>query len=597
LNYNGNNNDAGTSLFLGGAFDTQNLGSQFPNFSRALAGFDGGDWFTTGKQNIVVLNGQPVQQGFIDNPATPNTAGPVIHVTYNWEPFANATQTLARRLVVGGDFIYQEVVNGQIVQISNLIVWQLIGGRYQWNRGQGAQFLGPGTNGPVFAAIAYDPEDFDPDDADPLPAEPDPGINSLFVGGQFTDVSGTPATNIAQFSVPAGWSELVAGGATVETTTGPVRALAVYDAPDAGAGRAGQAGPPILNGVADPGDPPQALYIGGEFNSGIIGWNGVNRFRLSVGSVPQPNVPGSIPVPAGNIDGSVFALATYEVELDGYVDADGTDLDPDPNANDAPQRVLIIGGDFTGRDGVASPGLLGWGAVRPGQDVQDPTYSPALEFLDFGMNIFGTVNALAEWTPASLTQGVQPVPVLAVGGAFAGTITANLGIFNLASPFTLDLARAGGAIGPDGPVFALAAFDDTEEPLEEETLDSGSSNDSLYIGGDFDNITFPFPGAPLPAKNLAYLNAVTGNGPLPDDSFSWGRLGNNGVDFETNVPGRPAVVRALAAFDDGLAGQWDRNDRHVQRSGRLPGLRSGQQFQRHLRKHEPRLLQPRRAAG
>lgn len=567
LDYDGNNNDAGTSLFLGGAFDTQDLGRQFSNFSRAMAGFDGGDWFTTGKQNTVILNGQPVQQGFIDNPATANTSGPVIHVTYNWEPFANATQTLPRRLVVGGDFIYQEVVNGQIVQINNLIVWQLIAGRYQWNRGQGPQFLGGGTNGPVFAALAYDPEEFDPDDADPLPAEPDPGINSLFVGGSFTTVSGTPATNIAQFSVPGGWANLSGDNPQdpnfdplFETNSAPVRALAVFDAPDAGAGREFQAGPPVLQAVADPGDPPQSLYIGGEFGSGVIAWNGVNRSRLSVGS-------GQTAPPVGNIDGSVFALATYEVELDNYVDIDGTDHDPDPNANDVPQRVLIMGGDFTGRDGIASSGLLGWGAVRTGQDVQDPTYSPAIEFLDFGMNIFGSVNALAEWTPASLTQGVQPVPVLAVGGAFAATVTANLGIFNLASPFTLDLVRAGGAIGPDGPVFALASFDDTEEPLEEETLDSGSSNDTLYVGGDFDNITFPFPNTtnPLPAKNIAYLNAVTGDGPLPDDSFSWGRLGNNGVDFETNVPGRPAVVRALAAFDDGLAGQWDRNDRPASR--------------------------------
>lgn len=558
LDYDGDNNDAGTSLFLGGAFDTQDLGSQFPNFSRAMAGFDGGDWFTTGKQNIVTLNGQPVQQGFIDNPATPNTSGPVIHVTYNWEPFANATQALARRLVVGGDFIYQEVVNGQIVQVSNLIVWQLIGGRYQWNRGQGAQFLGPGTNGPVFAAIAYNPEEFDPDDGDPLDPIADPGISSLFVGGSFTDVSGTAATNIAQFSVPAGWAALAAGAAAVETTSGPVRALAVYDAPDAGEGREAQVGPPPVSQVDDPGDPPLALYIGGEFGAGIIGWNGVNRFRLSVGS-------GTTAAPAGNIDGSVFALATYEVDLDGYVDSDGTDHDPDPDADDAPIEVLIIGGDFTGRDGIASRSLLGWGAPRTGQDPQDPDFSPALEFLDFNLNIFGTVNALAPWTPASLTQGVQPVPTLAVGGAFAGTLVGNLGLFTLASPFTLDLARAGGAVGPDGPVFSLAAFDDAEESLEEETLDSGSSNDTLYVGGDFDNITFPFPLGPLAARNVAYVNAVTGNGIPPDDRFSWGRLGNNGVDFETDVPGRPAVVRALAAFDDGLATQWDRNDRPASR--------------------------------
>jgi hypothetical protein len=555
LDYNGNNNDAGTSLFAGGAFDTQDLGSQFPNFSRALAGFDGGDWFTTGKQNIVILNGQPVQQGFIDNPATPASSGPVIHVTYNWEPFQNATQTLPRRLVVGGDFIYQEVVNGQIVQINNLIVWQLIGGRYQWNRGQGAQFLGAGTDGPVYAAIAYDPEAFDPDDADPTPAIPDPGINSLFIGGQFTNVSGTAAINLAQFSVPAGWSNIAAGGATVETTSGPVRALAVFDAPDAGPGR--QAGPPPLPFVADPGNPPLALYIGGEFGSGIIGWNGNSRFRLSIGS-------GTAPVPAGDIDGSVFALSTFEVDLDGYTDIDGTPHDPTTN-NDPPIEVLIIGGNFTGRDGIASPGLLGWGSPRVGQDLQAAGYSPALEFLDFGMNIVGTVHALAEWTPASLTQGVQPVPALAVGGAFAGTFVANLGLFTQASPFTLDLGRAGGAIGPDGPVFALAAFDDTEEPLEVETLDSGSSNDTLYVGGDFDNITFPFPGTSLPARNLAYVNAVTGNGTPPDDRFSWGRMGNNGLSFEADVPGRPAVVRALAAFDDGIAGQWDRNDRPASR--------------------------------
>ncbi|GEM_PF-629341 len=590
LNYNGNNNDAGTSLFLGGSFDTQDLGSQFPGYSRGVTGFDGGDWFAVGRQNIVTVNGVPVQQGFIDNPATPNTNGPVIYASFDWEPFQGEGTALPRRLVIGGDFIYQEVLpNGAIVQISNLIVWQNIAGRYQWNRGQGPQFLGNGTNGPVFALAQYNPTAFDPDDAGPAPTIQDPSQSDLYIGGEFTNSNGTVAANLARFNPILGWRTVPADpnlDPTLETASGPVRAFAVYDAPDAGAGRAfraGTAGPPpepTLNVVLDPGNPPQALYIGGSFGQGLIGWNGNNRFTLSVGSVPIsggfPTGEGTLP-PIGNIDGSVYSLATYTLDLDNYIDADGTNLDPTgdplppnpgpvPPTDDEPVRLLLIGGDFSGRDGMFSPGLLGWGAVRPAQDPEDVGYSPALEFLDLGLPIAGTVHALQPWLRASLTQGIDPVEVLVLGGAFSIGNIANLGTFTNASLVSLALGTTGGAIGTDGPVFSLAAYNDTEELLEEAELDSGSANDTLYIGGDFGNILFPFPGTPLAARNVAYINAVTGQGNAPpNDSFSWGQLGANGVEFQTTIPGRPSAVRTLVAFDDGLANSWDRNDRPASR--------------------------------
>lgn len=578
MDYDGNNDDNGTSLYLGGGFDIQGRGTSIPNYSRGVVGFDGGDVFTTGKQNIAFLaNGTPVQQGFVDNPATPGTNGPVIFTSFDWQPFTSETNTLARRLVVGGDFIYQEVVNGNLVQVTNLLAWQLIGGRYQWNRGQGPQFLGS-VDGPVYAMIQYNPSTFDPDDADPETPIPDPGIPSLFIGGDFD----APGDNLAAFNPGAGWFEPPVNPdvAATEVASGPVRAFAVYDAPDAGAGRAAEDNDPPtpdVDAVPDPGDPPQALYIGGSFAQGLIGWNGNNRFTLSVGSEPvdangDPTGDGT-PPPVGNIDGSVYSLAVYTIDLDDYIDSDGTNLDPsgdpvDGNTDDAPQELLFIGGDFTGRDGFDSPGLLAWGAARSvlnGEinEPELPEYSPALEFLDMGLPIFGTVHALQPWTPAQLNVSTgTPTPFLAVGGAFTSDNFANLALFAPNSHLALALTGAA-ALGTNGPVYTLAAFQDDDEPLEEGTLDSGSANPTLYVGGAFTQIVFD--GAPpMAASNVAYLNAVTGDGALPDDSFSWGAL-PEGVQYETDVPGRTASVRTLSAFDDGLAGTWDRNDRPATR--------------------------------
>lgn len=579
MNFDGNNDDNGTSLFLGGQFDIQGRGKSIPSYSRGVVGFDGGDVFTTGKQNIVFVNGNPVQQGFIDNPATPDTNGPVIFAEFDWQPFTNETNALQRRLVVGGDFIYQEVVNGNIVQVTNLLVWQLIGGRYQWNRGQGPQFLGS-VDGPVYALAQYNPTGFDPDDADPLPAIPDPGISSLYVGGDFD----APGDNLAAFNPRDGWFEppVNPDQAATEVASGPVRAFAIYDAPDAGPGRAFQdANPPDqpqLDFVPDPGDPPQALYIGGSFNQGLIGWNGNNRFTLSVGSEPvdangDPTGDGT-PPPVGNIDGSVFSLAVYTIDLDDYIDSDGTNLDPsgdpipDNATDDAPQQLLFIGGDFTGRDGFDSPGLLAWGARRTVLNgvlnaADTVEYSPALEFLDMGLPIFGTVHALQPWTPAELnTTTGTPAQFLAMGGAFTSGDFANLALFAPNSHLAVQLTGAL-AVGTDGPVYSLAAFIDDDEPLQENTLDSGSANETLYVGGAFSNIVFQ-DGTTMAASNIAYLNAVTGDGALPDDSFSWGAL-PEGVQHETDIPGRVASVRSIAAFDDGLASTWDRNDRPATR--------------------------------
>lgn len=577
MDYDGNNDDNGTSLYLGGGFDIQGRGKSFPNYSRGMVGFDGGDVFTTGKQNVVILNGVPVQQGFVDNPATPDTNGPVIFTSYDWQPFTNETNTLPRRLVVGGDFIYQEVVNGQIVQVTNLLAWQLIGGRYQWNRGQGPQFLGS-VDGPVYALIQYNPSAFDPDDSDPLPTIPDPGIPSLFVGGDFD----TPGDNLAAFNPADGWFEPPVNPdvAATEVASGPVRAFAIYDAQDAGDGREAQDNEPPdpdLDAVPDPGNPPQALYIGGSFNQGLIGWNGANRFTLSVGSEPvdingDPTGDGT-PPPVGNIDGSVYSLAVYTIDLDNYLDSDGTNLDPsgDPvggNTNDAPVEMLFIGGDFTGRDGFDSPGLLAWGARRSvlnGElnDTELVEYSPALEFADLGLPIFGTVHALQPWTPAQLNVSTgTPTEFLAMGGAFTSGDFANLALFAPNSHLALELTGAL-SVGTNGPVYTLATFQDDDEPLQENDLDSGSANSTLYVGGAFTQVVFD-DGTTMATSNIAYLNAVTGDGALPDDSFSWGAL-PEGVQYETDVPGRTASVRTLAAFDDGLAGTWDRNDRPATR--------------------------------
>jgi len=234
--FEGNNDDVGTSLFAGGTFAQAEASSAFPVNSDGLALWDAGDFFPVGDQRIIEdPAGNPVQLGFVDNPATSDTNAPQIRalqeVTINGAP----------ALIVGGDF-QLNVPTGDpfnpFVTHTNLAVWAFNPAppvnpnspRYFWSS------IGD-VDGPVLALNIFDPE--------PIDGGADPAGPQLVVGGQFTNAGGENVTNLAAFDLASqAWQGVV--GAPQVPGNG-VFALEVFDPRDPGAGREA-----ALNGLEEP---------------------------------------------------------------------------------------------------------------------------------------------------------------------------------------------------------------------------------------------------------------------------------------------------------------------------------------------------------
>ncbi|MFN7314351.1 MAG: hypothetical protein ACK5ZG_10770 [Phycisphaerae bacterium] len=558
--YAGNDDDQGTALFIGGDFGRAEPNSALPVDSRNLAIWDAADYWFTGNQNVLETPGGPVQLGFVNNEDTAGTDRAEVRALFNWTPFAGARPVL----VVGGDFTLNFLADptdpGSLTTVNNLAIWAFNPdlGTYVFSDALGE------ASGPVNAIATYDPETFDPDDTGP--AAP---INiifgeSLFIGGLFDDIDGTAAANVAFFDPTFGaWFGAAAG---VETD-GEVFAFAVYDAEDAGPGRAAQAGPPPITAVADPADPPEALYIGGDITGGVVRYNGAFTEGINTGT----------PVPGGTINGTVFALEVFEI------DVTGTDLDQGAGGT---FEVLYIGGDFVANyiysvpnpapggapfinEPRRSSNLVVWGLVDELQDAALAVYTPRLMFGNPFSNevggqadLVGTVRALEVFNPADINNTTID-PILMIGGdfVFGGDPT-------VANLITYSVDQQPGTVGtPNGPVFSLRAVNDAQEPGIEDQLDSGNPQQVLYVGGQYSEIQPPNPQLPpIPANNIAQFAAETGQFPN-DDFFVFRPVGNNGAGGVSNTgnPAPDAAVFALSDFDDGIAGQWDRHDRAAQR--------------------------------
>ncbi len=526
--YQGNDDDQGTSLYIGGAFEIANPNNPFPTNSRNVTIWDANDFWYTGDQRLV--NGQ--QRGFVDNPATP-LVGAEVYVMYNWTP----TQGARPRLVVGGDFTLR-MPNGD--EFNNLVEWAFdpLTQRYGWTQ----EFIG-NTDGPVFAITEFNPVAHDENGDEDGGQVADEFGNSLIIGGSFA----IPDANIVGVDPLQGAFSL--GGAP-----GAVRALATYDAPDAGAGRDAQAGPPALEEVLDSADSPISLYIGGDF--------GLRRWSGNPAAAPTSHLIGS-PAPNEPIVGTVFSLAVYEIDTDGRLD-----LDQDPNADAAPSEVLMIGGDFSVTFSYnADAGVLNqtvqnfvaWGIVDELQDPQVDDYAPKLQYASpFTANTFvnGTVRAMDVWNPLDL-NGNPTDPLLMVGGDFAlaGAAPTN----NLFGYFDVDdtdpIFDLGGT---DGPVFALTSYIDQQEPaISTNLIGTPNPQEVLYIGGRFTDV------GGTAAQNVALIQADRRPATGPDGLFIDAVGG--GVTNDPAFSAGPATVFALTDFDDGIAGQWDRHDRPAAR--------------------------------
>ncbi|HLP85666.1 MAG TPA: hypothetical protein VK157_15055 [Phycisphaerales bacterium] len=564
--YDGNDDNAGTALYIGGDFGRAEPGSAFPVDSRNLTIWDAADYWFTGNQNVVQGPNGPVQLGFVNNEDTAATDRAEVRALFNWTPGPGQRPIL----VVGGDFTLNFLADPtdptSLATVNNLAIWAFNAqlGTYVWSDALG------GASGPVNVIETYDPEPFDPDgtgDGPPLTQAEIPFGESLFIGGLFDDIGGTAAANVAFFDPQFGaWFGTNAG----LETDGEVFAFAVYDAEDAGDERDFQAGPPVLGAVPDPVDPPESLYIGGAMTGGIVRYNGFSTDSINTGT----------PTPTDTINGTVFSLKVFDV------DVTGTDLDL---GEGGVFSVLVIGGDFVadyvysvpvpnpppGAPAFAneprrSSNLVFWGFVDTLQDAQIQQYTPRLMFgnpfsneLQSGQpDLDGAVRALEIFDPADINNGTVD-PVLMIGGdfVFGGDPT-------VANLITYSTDQQPGTIGtPDGPVFSLRAVDDVQEPGIEDALDSGNQQQVLYLGGQFTEIQPPNPlQPPIPANNIAQFAAETGPN-APDDFFTFRPVGNVGAGGVSNLgnPAPDAAVFALSDFDDGILGQWDRHDRPATR--------------------------------
>lgn len=557
--FRGNNDDAGTALFVGGKFNGAQQNNAFPVDSRQLAIWDAGDWFFVGNQNIDAATG--IQLGFVDNPATAGTATAEIYAMQ--EIAVDLGFGVQPALVVGGDFLLNvpQPPPAPPATFTNIALWAYnpIAQQYQW--------LGLGdTDGPVRAMTTFDPESFDPDGDGPAAAIDDPGPNQLIIGGKFTTAGGVAATNIASLDLETGtgWASL---GAGINTANAEVFALATYDPADPGTGREASNDPP-LTAVADPPDAPLSLFVGGDFDKGgsvpgdnIAVWNGVSWVSALYGSSAS-GVGQGLDF-TGDINGPVYALTVFDAP-----DTDGDDPDSLPD----PGPALAIGGDFTMAGGVAANNIAIMGVLDSTQDPQVNDYTPQLMWEALGGGTDDVVRALAAWTPPDLSQNGQDAHVLlglpeldsptaellVIGGDFLNFDGAPS---NFAAVWDGSTAAPLGA-GFDAPVRTLRVMTDAQEPGIPDLTEQGAANTRqvIYAGGDFENImTTP---APTPVGHVALFDVRFSQ--LSQSFFFTWDVTREGVDD---------TVFVLTDFDDqnpavdNSAATWDRHDKPASRLG------------------------------
>lgn len=526
--YGGNNDDVGTSLYVGGSFGGASLFDRVPVTSRGLTLWDAARFWFVGTQGVE--DDADLRAGFVDNVNTVDTTTPVIlamqEVTID---LGFGPQPV---LAIGGDFTLNvyDAFDELAAQVNNLALWAYnpLAGKYDWVTGLGS------ADGVVRAIMPFDPGTFDPDGNGDLPALEDPGVGFV-VGGDFTDIGGTALTSLGFFDTENfAWTDVGA----IAGLNGSVRALVVHDFADPGAGR--EADPDAgLDEVADPPDWGNTLVIGGDFTSSVddflFTWNGQLDPNDGFGSLLR-GADGTdyLSDESAGLDGPVNALTVWD-----QADTDDEEFQP----------VLVAGGAFTTFAGEAVSNIFSYGRIDDTQDPEAPGYMPQLLGDQLGGGVSGEVFALTVWTPPEITGSDSPfdgeTPLLIIGGDLPdeGNIAQWDG--NAIGPVVVDLL--GTPIGFNAPVRALSAFVEEQEQQAEAIDDVETPRQILYIGGEFDEDT-----AGNPFGHVASVDI--------DPVFFTPR-------YEALGTGTDGTVFALTAFDDqnptvdNSAQFWDRGDR------------------------------------
>lgn len=574
----GDNDDAGTSLFIGGQFDFGGPEQSRPTVSGSMVTWDANDFWAVGDQRAIPdgLGGQ-IKLGF-----TPRVGGAAeAQVLAMQEYDFDGPGGFNPILFVGGDFTlnFIDPATGALTTVDNIVGWFLNPqvGRYTFIDVTG----GISPDGPVRAFTQFDPVAYDPDGDGPQTELADPNENQepwLIVGGDFTTIGGTTSVGLAFFN--GGWNNIGTGVTAGAGGLRSVRALAEYNAPDPGPGRTDPA-----PAIPDPIDPPNSLWIGGVFGGAggtaspnLVRWDGQpNDPAGQVGfATPVIRATGST---AWAINGAVNALTVWTEAPD-----------PDGAASERydSQDVLIIGGAFTTIGGVAANRVASLGWIDNNANQTDlPGFGPKLDILALGAGVADNeVFALHIFDPVDETRPGQldRVPRLLVGGRFdnaGGQLANNIAqfIWDDGAPtwgvFTDAFGGNQGTVGIDpanpnnpptaafGTVRAITSFIDEQEPSIP-LVDEQTNQMTLYIGGDFAQIT------DVAANSVAqFFFAEPGGNPDAFGAGTWASLapqfsGSDGVLRNRTAPDQPDLpgkVFALSAFDDGNTATWDRHDR------------------------------------
>lgn len=576
----GDNDDAGTSLFIGGTFTVADPNTAHPVGSRSLTSWDADDYWFTGPQFFDAAF--DVTYGFNDNTnATSPFAGPVVYTTFDFDPdstFAPTNGTTDRILMIGGDFTLIVPTPRGPAFFHNVIGWAQNQNTGRW----GFVDVVGSTNGAVRAFEVFDPESFDPDGSGNAPVTLDPSGIVLAMGGDFTNVLGGSVNGVYQPGLAGNFlvtfdfeTGLVVN--VGQTLNAGVRDLTTWNIPDPGAGREASSSPPLLTFVADPYDAPLSLIIGGAFAGGVTTYDGRSLVPLAFGSPSRPTQ-------AFNVVGVVNALQIIN------------DPDPDGPANiplgtglQEAAEVLVIAGRFATAGTIANAGnIVKYGRLNTVVAESDPSlppYTPKLtwERLFTGnsgstggaagtQTSAGTIHDLQLWNPPDLNSVVIPEVLVIAGNftAFNGVAQGNITAYGFTGDEGDPTAAAGVinifGIGANAVVRTLATVvgGDEQEPSIAQNLRTGNPQDPLYLGGDFTIVQRGPLDLPVRALGVAQFSAFRG---LFADFFNFSSL-NGGVyddvDASDAAPGDVSVY-TLNNFDDGDPFSWDHHDRRATR--------------------------------
>lgn len=576
----GNNDDLGTSLFVGGQLDFAGPAQSRPTVSGGLVTWDANDFWTVGDQRTIDDGaGGQIKLGFTPRAGGAAEAQVLAMKEYDFDGAGGFNPIL----FVGGDFTlnFIDPATGALTTVDNIVGWFLNPqvGRYTFIDVTGGQ----SPDAPVRAFAIFDPVGYDPDGSGPLPTFDDPNANEepwLMVGGDFAGVGGSNSPGLSFFN--GGWNNVSTGMTVGAGGVRSVRALAVYNASDPGPGRTDPA--PV---IPDPIDPPNSLWIGGVFggagttaSANLVRWDGQQNDAAGQPGFATPFIRTAA-APAWAINGAVNALTTWTEAPD-----------PDGPGSDRyeSQDVLIIGGTFTTIGGVAANRVASFGWVDNNANQADqPGFGPKLDFIALGVGVADNdVLALHIYDPVDENRPGQLVraPRLLVGGRFnnaGGQVANNIaqftwnaagaptwGVFTDAfgqNPGTVGINPANPNAQPTaafGTVRAFTSFVDEQEPSIP-LIDENTNQSVLYIGGDFAQIT------DVAANSVAqFFQQEPGGNPDAFGAGTWAALAPQFAGAEGGVlrnrtaadqPDLPAKVFALAGFDDGNTGTWDRHDR------------------------------------